>query len=109
MFLSEAAQSVWTCPALGRAILIKFLQISWLIRVDLNDYNRYPRVTNDPGWSWQNILKYIRMVHHYFSVQLSHTKLKYYVARKVRATTMAIKASLLSPSLDFLMPEMIWS
>ena len=27
-----------------------------------DDYDRYARVTNDPGWSWQKIQKYIRMV-----------------------------------------------
>jgi choline dehydrogenase-like flavoprotein len=64
-------------------ILSDFMAYS---RGSSDDYDRYARVTNDPGWSWQNIQKYIRMVRHYFSIQLSQVELKYYAARKVHAT-----------------------
>jgi choline dehydrogenase-like flavoprotein len=64
-----------------------------------SDYDRYARVTNDPGWSWQNIQKYIKMVRDLASPQITHAEFE-----KLRSKKGSRYLLICTTSLDNLIP-----
>jgi choline dehydrogenase-like flavoprotein len=89
MFLAEAAQSVSTFATCEGTLLINILSDSMAYtRGSSDDYDRFARVSGDPGWSWENVQKYIRMVRDFLDVQVvSQMEFnKYCTARTIHST-----------------------